>query len=318
MPEKRVPVSVDGRTLSLSNLDKVLWPSDGYTKRDLIAYYETVAEAMLPYLRKRPLTLERFPNGVDASSFFEKNIPKGMPAWVHRATLSAKEGSREKVTYMVCDDKPTLIYVANLAAIVLHIWTSHVGSLEQPDFVLFDLDPGEKCTTKTLAAVALALREALSGVGLWPLVKSTGGHGLHVIVPLADGHSYDQAKIFAEVVARHLAAECGEFVTLERMINKRRPAAVYIDYVQVGRGKTLVSPFSVRAREKAPVSWPLEWNEVEALARSRATVPADVFAKFNIKTVPPALQKQGDRWSGRSWKPAKLESVIARARKNWG
>jgi bifunctional non-homologous end joining protein LigD len=318
VPEKRVQVNVDGRTLSLSNLDKILWPSDGYTKSDLIAYYDSVADAMLPYLRKRPLTLERFPNGVGASSFFEKNVPKGMPAWVHRATLAAKEGNREKVTYVVCDDRPSLIYLANLAAIVLHIWTSHVGSLEQPDFVLFDLDPGEKCTTKTLVAVAMALREALTDVGLSPLVKSTGGHGLHVVVPLAAGHSYEQAKLFAEVVARHLGSECGEMVTLERMINKRRPAAVYIDYVQVGRGKTLVSPFSVRARDEAPVSWPLDWSEVQALARSRATVPADAFAKFNIKTVPRSLEKQGDRWSGRSWKPARLESVIARARKNWG
>jgi bifunctional non-homologous end joining protein LigD len=318
MPENRVQVSVDGRTLSLSNLDKVLWPSDGYTKSDLIAYYETVADAMIPHLRKRPLTLERFPNGVGGSSFFEKNIPKGLPAWVHRATLSDKEGGSKKITYVVCDDKPSLIYLANLAAIVLHIWTSHVGSLEEPDFVLFDLDPGEKCTTKTLIGVALALRESLADVGLSPLVKSTGGYGMHVVVPLAAGHSYEQAKIFAEVVARHLAHRCGETVTLERMINKRRPAAVYIDYVQVGRGKTLVSPFSVRARDEAPVSWPLDWSEVEALGRSRATVPADAFARFNIRTVPPALEKQGDRWSGRSWKPAKLESVIARARKNWG
>jgi bifunctional non-homologous end joining protein LigD len=315
---KRVDVQVGNRRLSLSNIDKVLWPRDGYTKGDLIRYYEQVSEAIVPHLAGRPLTLERFPNGIDASSFFEKNIPKGMPDWVHRATLGSPEGHRSKITYVVCDDTPSLIYLANLAAIILHIWTSRVGSLDEPDFVLFDLDPSDRCTTKTLVAVALSLRDLLVDLGLKPLVKTTGGHGLHVVVPLAAGHSYEQAKIFAELVARHLAAQCGEMVTLERTIKKRRPTAVYIDYVQVGHGKTLVAPFSVRARDKAPVSWPLEWSEVQALGRSRATDPADAVTKYNMSTVPAMLQKEGDRWSGRSWKREKLRSVVGRARKLWG
>lgn len=317
MPERRVSVRVGNRTLSVSNLDKVLWPRDGYTKGDLIGYYERVSGAVIPYLKGRPLTLERFPNGIDASSFFEKNIPKGMPEWVHRATLASPDGDRSKITYVVCDDMPSLVYLANLAAIVLHIWTSHVGSLDQPDFVLFDLDPGERCTTKTLTTVALALREMLTDLGVSPLVKTTGGHGLHVVVPLTAGHSYEQAKIFAELIARRLAAECGELVTLERMIRKRKPTAVYIDYVQVGHGKTLVTPFSVRARDKAPVSWPLAWSEVRALGRSRSTDPAEAVTKFNMRTVPSALEKEGDRWSGRSWKRAKLQTVLGRARSLW-
>ncbi|HEY9085532.1 MAG TPA: non-homologous end-joining DNA ligase [Candidatus Tyrphobacter sp.] len=317
MASQRVDVRIGNRTLSLSNLDKVLWPRDGYTKRDLIAYYEGVSATMIPYLENRPLTLERFPNGIDASSFFEKNVPKGMPEWVHRVTLASPGGTRSKITYVLCNDAPSLIYLANLAAIVLHVWTSRVGSIAQPDFVLFDLDPGEHCTLKTLATVTLAIRDALASVGLSPLVKTSGGLGLHVVVPLAGGHSYEQAKIFAEIVARHVAAQCGGLVTLERMIAKRRPAAVYIDYVQVGHGKTLVAPFSVRARDAAPVSWPLDWSEVEAFKRSRTPVPADAFAKYTIRTVPKALHQQGDRWSGRSWKRAKLETTIGRARKLW-
>ncbi len=317
MAEKRAEVSVEKRTLSLSNLDKVLWPNDGYTKRDLIDYYYRVREAIVPYLKDRPLTLERFPNGVAAGSFFEKNIPQGMPRWVHRVTLSNPGGRRAKITYVVCDDAPTLVYLANLAAIVLHIWTSRVGSLDEPDFVLFDLDPGETCTLKTLATVTLEIRDALTETGLAPLVKTTGGMGLHVVVPLARGHSYEQAKLFAELVARRTAQACGDLVTLERMIAKRRQSAVYIDYVQVGHGKTLVSPFSVRARDGAPVSWPLDWSEVEAFKRSRAPVPADVFAKYTIRTVPKALEREGDRWSGRSWKEARLAAVLERARKLW-
>ncbi len=317
MVEKRTEVRVENRTLSLSNLDKVLWPRDGYTKRDLIAYYHTVADAMLVHVENRPLTLERFPNGIDGGSFFEKNVPHGMPAWVHRVTLSNPGGRRSKITYVVCDDAPSLIYLANLAAVVLHIWTSRVGSLDEPDFVLFDLDPGEHCTLKTLASVTLELRTALVGIGLSPLVKTSGGTGLHVVVPLAPGHSYDQAKIFAELVARHLAGICGKLVTLERMIAKRRSAAVYIDYVQVGHGKTLVAPFSVRARDGAPASWPLDWSEVEAFRRSRTSVPADAFGRYTIRTVPKALEREGDRWSGRSWKRAQLSRVVERVRKLW-
>lgn len=317
MAEKRTEVRVDNRTLSLSNLDKVLWPRDGYTKRDLITYYHSVAEFALPYLRDRPLTLERFPNGIDAGSFFAKNIPQGMPSWVHRVTIASPGGKREKITYVLCNDAPSLIYLANLAAIVLHIWTSRTGSLDEPDFVLFDMDPGEECTLKTLATVTLALRDALGEIGLVPLVKTSGGMGLHVVVPLAPGHSYDQAKVFAEIVARHIAGTSGDAVTLERMIAKRRPAAVYIDYVQVGHGKTLVAPFSVRARDGAPVSWPLDWSEVEAFRRSRTPVPADAFGKYTIRTVPKALEREGDRWSGRSWKRAKLVTVVERVRKLW-
>lgn len=317
MTVERVDVRVANRRLSLSNLDKVLWPRDGYTKRDLIAYYEGVASAMIPYLAGRPLTLERFPNGIDESSFFEKNVPKGMPDWVHRVTLSSRDGHHAKITYALCDDVPSLIYFANLAAIVLHIWTSHVGSLDQPDFVFFDLDPGEACTLRTLVAVTLTLRDALADLGLAPLVKTSGGTGLHVVVPLAAGHSYEQAKMFAEIVARHVAAQSGELVTLERTIAKRRATAVYIDYVQVGHGKTLVTPFSVRARDRAPVSWPLDWSEVEALRRSRTPVPADAFAKYTIRTAPKTLGREGDRWSGRSWKRAKLETIVGRARKRW-
>ena len=283
----------------------------------MIAYYVAVAPHIIHYLQDRPLTLERFPNGIDAGSFFAKNAPQGMPAWVHRATLKSPGGRHEKITYILCNDEPTLVYLANLAAIVLHIWTSRAGSLDEPDFVLFDLDPGEKCTLRTLATVTLALRDALVEIGLVPLVKTSGGMGLHVVVPLAQGHSYDQAKVFAELVARHVAGICGRDVTLERMIAKRRDEAVYIDYVQVGHGKTLVAPFSVRARDGAPASWPLDWSEVEAFRRSRTPVPADAFGKYTIRTVPKALDREGDRWSGRSWKRAKLERIVERVRKLW-
>ncbi|HYL26537.1 MAG TPA: hypothetical protein VEW74_01815, partial [Candidatus Nitrosotalea sp.] len=198
-------VRVGSHTLSLSNLDKVLWPRDGYTKGDLIEYYESVAPYAIAHLRGRPLTLQRYPNGIEGMTFFEKQLPKGTPDWIDRVTVPTPGGTRSTVTFAICNDAPALVYFANLAAIVLHVWTSKLPALDEPDFVIFDLDPGETCTLKTLATVALAFRDLLAEVGLKALTKTTGGFGIHVVVPLASGYSYDTAKVFAEIVARPAA-----------------------------------------------------------------------------------------------------------------
>jgi bifunctional non-homologous end joining protein LigD len=319
MAERRVTARVGSRTLSLSNLDKVLWPRDGYTKGDLIAYYEGVAPYAVAHLKSRPLTLQRYPNGIDAPDFFEKQIPKGIPDWVDRVDVATPGGSRPKITFVVCNDAPSLVYLANLAAIILHIWTSQVRALDEPDFVVFDLDPGETCTLRTLATVALHVRDLLAGVGLKALVKTTGGYGLHVVLPLAAGYTYETAKIFAEIVARHVAGELGELVTLQRTIAKRSQSAVYVDYVQVGQGKTIVAPYSVRARDGAPVSTPLHWAEVEAFGRRRGTIlPADACAAYTIRTTPARLRAEGDLWGAGLWKKQRLEGAIAKAQRRWG
>ena len=314
---QRTPTIVGKRQLSLSNLDKVLFPRDGYTKGDLIGYYRSVAPWLLPHLRDCPLTLQRYPDGIDAQSFFEKHLPKGLPDWAERATLTSPEGQRAKTTYMLCNDEATLVFVANLAAIVLHVWTSRVATIEEPDYVFFDLDPGEQCTIRTLAAVALEVRDLLASIGLTALVKTSGGMGLHVVVPLVSGYSYEAAKMFAEIVATRLAHEDSARISLERSVAKRNQSAVYFDFQQVGRGKTIVSAFSVRARDGAPVSTPLVWDEVEALARKRSGVPADIFATFNLKTTPKRLERDGDLWSGKAWKKQRLEPAIGKAQKAW-
>ena len=318
MAAERVSTRVGARTLSLSNLEKVLWPSDGYTKGDLIEFYKNVAPFALPHLKDRPLTLQRYPNGIGGETFFEKQMPRGTPDWIDRVTVPTPGGSRSHVTFVVCDDAPTLVYLANLATIVLHIWTSRVGALDEPDFVIFDLDPGETCTLKTLAQVALAVRDLLETIGLRPLVKTTGGYGLHVVVPLASGYSYDTAKIFAELVARRAASELGDRATLVRTIAKRPTDAVYLDYVQVGLGKTIVAPYSVRARDRAPVSTPLHWSEVDGFARRRgATAPADEFAKHTIATALKRLAREGDLWGLKHWKKQRLEPAIEKAQRLW-
>ena len=317
MAPKRTEIVVDGRTLSVSNLDKVLFPRDGITKGDLIDYYRNVSPWLLPHLRNYPLTLQRYPDGIDAQSFFEKHLPRGLPEWAERVALTSPEGTRENTTYMLCNDEATLVFVANLASIILHVWTSHVPAIEEPDYVFFDLDPGEKCSIKTLASVALSMRDLLGEIGLKTLVKTSGGMGLHVVVPLAAGYTYDTAKMFAEAVASQLAHRHTDLVTLERSLKKRDQSLVYLDYLQVGRGKTIVSAYSVRARDGAPVSTPLDWSEVEAFARKRSGSPEDTFAQFTMRTTPKRLERDGDLWSGRAWKKQRLEPAIAKAQKQW-
>jgi bifunctional non-homologous end joining protein LigD len=317
MSAAKETLEIGGRSLALTNRDKVLWPDDGYTKGDLIAYYRAVAPYMLPHLAHRPLTLERYPDGIEKPSFFEKHAARHSPPWIPTATVNSDSGRHEPIEFLLCNDETTLVYVANLAAIVLHVWTSHVPDLDTPEFVFFDLDPFDGCTVATLAKVALGLRAALAEVGLVPVVKSSGGSGLHVAIPLAPAYDYDVCKAFAELTARTVHDRLPDLTTLERMPRKRPRGTVYLDYVQVGKGKTLVAPFSVRARAGAPVSMTLDWSEVEALGRKRAKDTEAEFARFTMKNAPALLEKRGDLWSGPRWKPQKLEPALKKARTSW-
>jgi len=310
-------IEIGGQTLSLSNQTKVLWPEDGFTKGDLVAYYRAVAPFMLPHLADRPLTLERYPDGVGRESFFEKNASKFLPGWIPTVSVKTESGRRDSVRFIVCNDEATLVYVANLAAIVLHVWTSRQQTLDSPDFLFFDLDPHEGCTLATLAKVALALRDTLGEIGLKPLVKSSGGSGLHVVIPLSPRYDYEFCKGFAELVARTLNGRLPEATTLLRMPAKRPLGTVYLDYVQVGRGKTMVAPFSARARAGAPVSMPLDWAEVEAMSRKRTRDTEAEFARFTLKNAPALLAERGDLWGAKYWLEQKLEPALKKAQKSW-
>ena len=311
-------LTIGGHELKLTNQDKVLFPRDGYTKGDLVAYYRGVSGWLLPHLKDRPLTLQRYPNGIEGPSFFEKQIPKFTPSWVKtvKAPAAYSSGASKQVEYMLCNDEASLVFCANLAAIVLHVWYSHVPTLDHPDYALFDLDPFE-CTVKTLATVALHLRDTLAEIGLRPLIKTSGGSGLHVVVPLRAGYSYDAVKQFGELAARQAALRDPSLTTFERTIARRPKGTVYVDYVQVGRGKTVVPPFVVRARDGAPVSMPLDWSEVEALARKRTKNPSDEFAGFTMKNALARLKREGDLWGGTHWRAAALEPALRKARKIW-
>jgi bifunctional non-homologous end joining protein LigD len=311
-------IEVGGRVVVLSNQDKVLFPGDGYTKGDLVAYYRAVAPVILPYLRDNPLTTERFPDGIAvARGIWEKHAPRGTPEWVRTVTIAPSTGAPREVTYVVCDDEATLVWLANLAAITLHIWYSHVPTLDVPDVILFDLDPGERCPLSRLARVALAFREELGNIGLRPYVKTTGGMGMHVLVPLEPRYDYEVAKGVSELLAHRISSVLPKDTTLERTIARRPDDVVYLDWVQVGKGKTYVAPFTVRARDGAPVSMPLAWKDVEAMRRKRAPETTAEMRRWTIRNVPALVAKTGDPWRREGWEPQSLEGALSRARSLW-
>ena len=288
-------MKIGGRTLELTNLDKKLWPSEGYTKGDLIAYYRSVAKWMLPYLKGRPMTLERYPNGINKPGFFEKNAPASLPPWVRTVSLKSG-GPRPMVRYILCDSEATLVYLANLAAIALHVWMSRAGSLDKPDFILFDLDRGSGCPVKTMATVALEVAAQLRRERMRAQVKTTGGSGLHVVAWLRGSYDYARARSFAREIALRVQAGLPKLVTLERLIAKRPRGSVYMDWAQVARGKTVVMPFTVRPHPGAPVSMPLRWSQVAQMQRSSEPDTARYFARWNMQSVPPILRREGDPW----------------------
>ena len=313
---KATKAAADAADVEIKRPDKVLFPKDGYTKADLAAYFDAVAQWMLPYLEGRPLSLERYPDGIGKQTFFEKNVPRGAPSWIETVAIKGGE-KRDVVRYIVCNDRRTLKYLANLTAMTLHVWTSRIDKLDEPDFVFFDLDPGERCPLRRLAKVALTLRSQLDGIGLKTLVKTSGGSGLHVLVMLRRGYDYPVVRAFGEVVARRLADVMPDDVTLERSTSKRPAAAVYFDFVQIGRGKTMVASYSVRARPGAPVSMPLAWSAVEKFEGSRDRDARKAFAQWTIESVPAILSRKGDAWEGEFDHAQSLERAVKASRSKW-
>ena len=298
------PASVlTGRTVkqiaALTNPEKVLWPGEGLTKHDLVAYYERVAPAMLPYLRDRALMLERYPDGIAGKSFIEKHVPAGADG--------------EPSAYVVCNDRRTLLYLANLAAITLHVWQSRLSDPDRPDLLFFDLDPTPGTPLRRIARVAVAVRDALSELGLRSRVKTSGSRGLHVLVRLREEHDYADVRRFAELVALRVAALRPDDVTLARTPAKRPPGTVYLDAAQVGRGKTMAAPFSVRAQPGAPVSMPLDWDAVEGWTRSRVAEPAKALHRWSLANAAEAA----DPWRGSYGTPQRLGPALAKAQRLW-
>jgi bifunctional non-homologous end joining protein LigD len=268
--------------LKPTNVKKIFWPAEGYTKGDLIAYYERVAPLMLPYLRDRPLVLTRFPDGITGKSFYQKDAPDFAPAWVRTERIYSRDTERD-IAYLVVDDVEMLRYVANSGAIPIHLWASRVPSLERPDWLVLDLDPKGAPFTDVVR-VALALRRILERLELPSYVKTSGATGLHILLPLGARYTYEQCRTFARLLAVMGVEAEPEISTVARPL-RARGGKVYIDFGQNGHGQTIVAPYSLRPLPGAPASCPLEWREVTARLDP---------ARFTLRTLPARFDKMSD------------------------
>jgi bifunctional non-homologous end joining protein LigD len=258
---------------------KILFPSQGLTKGDLVDYYRAISPWMLPYLINRPVVMTRFPDGIDGKSFYQKDAPEFAPAWIRTIPIWAEDTQRD-IKYFVCDDVESLLYIANLGSIPMHIWNSRVGSLEQPDWCVIDLDPKEAPFSDVIRT-AIVLHDICESIDLPNYVKTTGKTGLHVLLPLGRQVTYAQCRTLGELLARLVLRELNDIATITRHITKRGDK-VYLDYLQNRHGQLIVAPFSVRPLPGATVSMPLTWDEVNPSLDPRA---------FTIKTAVERMER---------------------------
>jgi bifunctional non-homologous end joining protein LigD len=292
----RKVVDIAGKRLSLSNLEKDLYPSFGFTKAHIMEYYRRIAKFILPHLKDRALTLKRYPEGVEKDFFFEKRCPSHRPVWVKTAEVRHDEG--EKMTVCLVNDPETLIWVENLASLELHVPLARAGSPETPDSMVFDLDPGDQANILNCARVALILRDLLYHLRLTSYVKTSGKKGLHLYVPLNRKETtFEDTKKFSKAVAEIMQKNYPDLVTA-KMAKEYRKAKVFINWSQNDSSKTMICVYSLRAREKPVVSFPLAWKELENLAGrddpeklqvmhsdavSRAEKKGDLFREVIVK-----------------------------------
>ena len=290
MSTTKVPVSVDGRQLTLTNLDKVLYPAVGFAKAQVIDYYTRISPVLLPHLAGRALTRKRYPDGVEGQVFFEKNAPRGTPEWVRTERLPSPGSTknRETVQNVVVDDLPTLVWTANLAALELHthMWRVVDGGQGAPDMIVFDLDPGPPASIVECCRVAGLLRPLLAGDGLEPLAKTSGSKGLQLYARANGFGSAEETSAYAKRLAQRLELEHPDLV-VHRMTKALRPGKVLVDWSQNNAAKTTVSVYSLRARERPTVSTPVTWDEVEG-----CTDPGELV--FTSDDVLDRVEQMGD------------------------
>ncbi len=288
-------VEVDGHRIDFARPEKWVWYDVRRTMLDLAKYYVAVYPWMQPYLEHRPVVYEIYKGTVNGPSSFEQDPPPGTPRWIKTARIRGRE---RLVTYVVVDSAATLVHLVSTFMVTLHVWQSKTGDVERPDFLLMDLDPTEGCTLAQLARAAVRTRDVLQAHGIrYPLVKSSGARGLHVLSFVEPEYDYAALRELARELAGLLAREHPEQFTAERDPHRRPNGVVYVDWGQVGRGMTIVPPYSPRACAGAPVSMPLQWSEVERLTRSRSRrPPIEYFSRYSIANVVELLKKDGDPW----------------------
>lgn len=274
----------DTDKVEISNPDKIFWPKEGYTKGDVIAYYDEMANYVLPYVIDRPQSMRRTPDGITKEGFFQKDVAGKVPDWTKTKKIKSSS-TGETIEYLLCQDKDTLIYMANLGCIEINPWSSRVGSINNPDYIIFDLDPNE-ASIKDLVTTAKKVKEILDSLNIKGYLKTSGGKGLHVFIPIQPKYTYDQSRDFSHIISQAVNTALPKITSLERSPAKRK-GKVYLDFLQNGKGKTMACAYSLRPRDGATASTPLEWDEL-----------TDTFnlKDYNIKTLPERVKEKGDLW----------------------
>ncbi|MBO9596002.1 MAG: DNA ligase D [Niabella sp.] len=282
--EKEALIKADGKQVKLSNPQKVYWPEEGYTKRDLVDYYNQVAPFILPYLKDRPESLNRFPDGITGESFYQKDAGAIVPDWIATAPIYS-ESNHKEIDYVVCNNRASMLYLANLGCIELNPWNSTTKKPDAPTYMIMDIDPSEKNTFEQVIEATLAVKQVLDDCGAVSFCKTSGSTGLHVYIPMGNKYSYEQVKDFAHLIAMQVVERLPETTTLERNLKKRGNKKIYIDYLQNRRGQTIACAYSVRPRPGATVSTPLDWKEV---------TPGLDPRRFTIRSIHKRLEQTGD------------------------
>lgn len=289
--------------VELKNLDKVFWPKEGFTKGDVVRYYERMSSLILPYLRGRPMVLVRHPNGIKGASFFQKNVASiHLPSFVKTVRIRAKSTGRD-VHYIVCSNKATLLYLANLGCIELHVWGSRTAKLRCPTYMVIDLDPGGNAFAD-VAAVARETRKVIAAAGGTSLVKTSGKRGVHVYVPLRPIYDFDEVRSVARLVAELVHRRMPKLTSVSPRLSARRHK-VYLDCARNGFGQTTVAPYSLRAFAKATISTPLDWRELTAGCSP---------ARYHVRSMARRVRMKGDLWEAAMRKPNSLRKLEAALR----
>jgi len=299
MPQ-RTTVTVDGHDIEISKLDKELYPHDGITKGDVVDYFQAVAEAMLTHIADRPLTMVRFPDGIDAEGFFQKEASEHFPDWVRTVDVPVRGGGKP-VRQVVCNDAATLVYLANQACLEFHVGLAKVDDLEHPDRFVVDVDPPADVELSDLRNAVRRVKDAFEEVGLTPFVQLTGGRGFHVVAALDGSASFDDVLPFARTFASHIAEQDPDHLTVEQRKEKRGDR-IFLDVNRNAYGQTAIAPYSLRAREGASVATPIEWKELGRVE------PGCV----HVDSVRRRLSQKQDPWSGLGRQAASLRDVARR------
>ncbi|WET47563.1 DNA ligase D [Chryseobacterium indologenes] len=282
--EKEKEITLNRHIVKLTNQDKIYFPNDGITKGDVIDYYQSVAEYILPHLKNRPLSLNRFPNGIEEQGFYQKDAGDHIPDWV-KTTQVYSESNDKYIDYVYCNDKATLAYLNNLGCIDLNPWNSSLPDLEHPDYLVLDLDPSKKNTFDEVIETALQVNEVLQSIKIKGYCKTSGSTGIHIYIPMAGKYDFDQVKDFAHILMKQVHEKLPEITTLERSLQKRDSSKIYLDYLQNRTGQTLASVYSLRPKQGASVSMPLGWDELKP-----GLLPTD----YTIKNALERIKDKGD------------------------